>query len=705
VYFSRSYLLVLVAAISFAYESGYSQWVQTNGPQTALTSTRAATSINALGTDLYIGTTNDSLYRSTDQGVSWQVLASPWRSELRTLLVLDTNIYATTIADGIFRGSLNGTNWKSASVNLPGSDMRALITANGALYLGLTGGRIYVSTNHGNSWTLANKGIPNSSVTGLATIGTKLMAVTEFGGAYISNDAGQTWTIIASFPNIGASSLTAIGSTVYATTTSGLVSSTDLGVTWQSANTGLGSNRVMQLAAAGNFLLAATETGGAFASTNNGGSWTAINIGLSTANLTSIIAVGNSVYVLTADHHLYVADPSVLTWSPITTDLPYGLYDRTRSLLLTDFGLLAGTQTHGVFLSTDDGQSWAPRNNGMKPSAILAMAQLGNTVFADFYLSTDQGRNWQWAPPKLQSQSGDTLEHFTLQADSTVHAFAVQNENVFAAVMLSNTYGGLYETADHGNTWSHPLPGYIGTAVAVHGSEIFAATSTSFTPGINRSSDGGNTWSDASTGIPKQSYDYISSIAWVGSTGFMSTPRNGIYYTSNNGASWLAITSGSTPNEVFCLLAVGNALLAGTRQGVYVSEDVGMTWRPANTGLTQTIFTLTRSGSNLYAGSWDGVWRRPIAEVAPSASVARGTSDRTALVFPNPFTHSTGIKLPTSTDAQIRILNVLGQEVLNTTLEGSIFTWDANALPAGCYTVIVIDGTGTHIEHAIKEGR
>lgn len=62
--------------------------------------------------------------------------------------------------------------------------------------------------------------------------------------------------------------------------------------------------------------------------------------------------------------------------------------------------LYAGTDFGGIFLTTNNGQSWRPVNNGLKNTSISSIAVLGTKIFAGtsgggLYVSTNKGDSWE----------------------------------------------------------------------------------------------------------------------------------------------------------------------------------------------------------------------------------------------------------------------------------------------------------------------
>src|SRR6267154_2900212 len=74
---------------------------------------------------------------------------------------------------------------------------------------------------------------------------------------------------------------------------------------------------------------------------------------------------------------------------------------------------------------------------------------------------------------------------------------------------------------------------------------------------------------------------------------------NGLFVSDDNGAHW---TKSSLDQSIFYLAVNGNTVFAGTNaNGIYISTDNGNTWAAANNGLTTTnLLSILISGNNIF---------------------------------------------------------------------------------------------------------
>jgi hypothetical protein len=69
------------------------------------------------------------------------------------------------------------------------------------------------------------------------------------------------------------------------------------------------------------------------------------------------------------------------------------------SLAVSGTNIFAGTDSSGVFLSSDNGENWYPSNNGLMNKEVLALAPSNSNMFAGtwgggIFLSSNNGTSW-----------------------------------------------------------------------------------------------------------------------------------------------------------------------------------------------------------------------------------------------------------------------------------------------------------------------
>jgi hypothetical protein len=113
-------------------------------------------------------------------------------------------------------------------------------------------------------------------------------------------------------------------------------------------------------------------------------------------------------------------------------------------------------------------------------------------------------------------------------------------------------------------------------------------------------------------------HGYVSAFVSSGNAFFASTD-SGVFISIDNGINWETVYStGYSKNSTpfLSLAAIGkNVFIGSSDSGVIFSSNNGSSWKIANSGLTNThVYCLKLDGSNLIAGTGEGVWRRPISE-------------------------------------------------------------------------------------------
>jgi hypothetical protein len=376
-----------------------------------------------------------------------------------------------------------------------------------------------------------------------------------------------------------------------------------------------------------------------------------------------------------------VTVPSLSHAQWVQTNGPSG--GRVHCFALNGTILLAGTDG-GVYLSADDGSSWTAASTGLTDTTVTALAVSGTNLFAGtwngggVFLSTNGGSSW--------SYSGLT---------NRVVDFGLSGTSLFAG-----TYGGVFISTNDGSSWTGAWPNAV-WALAVSGAKLYVAAYCGY---VYLSTNNGSSWMEA---------DYNFRNPWVGcydqlvvnvlaasdTNLFAGTADGGVFLTTNRGTSWTAVNNGLTNGTnyypaVNAFAFYNTDVFAGTDYGVFLSTDCGSGW--SQIGLSNNnILALAVSGSNLFAGTGSGVWRRPLSEIITSVSLPLAelpTRFSLNQNYPNPFNPSTTIRyeLARTSNLTLRVYDILGREVsvlVNERKNAGAYEvkFDASRLASGVY--------------------
>jgi hypothetical protein len=294
-------------------------------------------------------------------------------------------------------------------------------------------------------------------------------------------------------------------------------------------------------------------------------------------------------------------------------------------------GIVSGHWGPGVSTSADGGKTWSdPEERSLRfpadtDAALVQVWQLQpagtdepDTVYAGvepaaLFRSDDRGETWSMVRglwdhphrPEWQPGGGGLGLHTVLldPRDSK-------------AMLVAISSGGVYRTADGGETWEarnrgirfpggvdapDPFPEFgqcVHKVVRDAGDpdRLYAQNH----PGLYRTDDGGDTWVDVANGVPSDfGFPLVAHPARPGtayaipleSDMFRCTPDGEcrVYRTTDAGSSWTPLGTGLPSDDAYITVlrdafchdgADPLGLYFGTRTGqVYASDDEGESWR------------------------------------------------------------------------------------------------------------------------------
>ncbi|HTR80587.1 MAG TPA: T9SS type A sorting domain-containing protein [Bacteroidota bacterium] len=400
-------------------------------------------------------------------------------------------------------------------------------------------------------------------------------------------------------------------------------------------------------------------------------------------------------------------------WVHIKTPLDYDCAECCFAVSADSAGgtnIFAGTWGAGVFLSTDNGTSWAPVNFGLTCPFVDALAvdadsATGTNLFAGTYgggvfLSTNNGKSWSGV--NASSAGSQSLQQSAL----LVKGLAVGSSDNGGPHVFARTGAGIFLTTDRGASWTvASSAGDNGPLTVINGT-LFSGTDG----GVSLSTNEGTSWTAVNSGL---TYPYINAFAAApnrngGVNLFAGTYGAGVFLSTNSGKNWTQANTGlmnvrypfQNADLVNALAVYDTLLFAGTGSGIYLSTNNGSSWRAGGlNGSFVLALALSPDGAgsmSLFAGiHGGGIWRRQLSDLLESGdnpAVSLPAHFTLEQNYPNPFNPSTTISfsIPTRATVSLKVYDVLGREVstiISEELPPGTYSrkWTATRLSSGVY--------------------
>ncbi len=670
---------------------------------------------------LFIGTEAGGVFESSNRGDSWFARNTGLTSfHIRELQSSPRGyVFAVTPDAGIFRFFRDDVpHWTPLPASMAFGASYAMAAApNGQVFLGTAQFGIVTSLDNGDTWSNSRNGFDSTDrdIRALTASAGRLLALTVFRNSYhlyISSNSGAFWSKLSLDPSGGApTSLLSLtpstghpqGVLFYGDAKGNVFRSITDGATWErvySEPSKFGIYNIVNEKGNGHLFLR-TNFGDLLRSVDTGSSW----------QIVGADSVGGSIF---------------------------------SSAIGSDGTFYLGTDFEGVMRSVDEGATFVPINQNVRANLTYEVAvDRRNKVYAiteEFlWRSDDRGETWH----RSGLQMGEVFVAPALAIDS-------------ANVVYLGKDSGVWVSQDSGEHWSRGIsptkgqPTDLCFALATGpGDTVWAATQN----GLAFSANHGRSWSEAEAPLAGTAMKGI--VAGKHRELYAETQAGNLYISVNSGASWLLMGASSgladvaadgtlfslsgpivsrsldsavtwqqlwVPDSVHkrtvfsILLDSKNDLIATTDSGVYLSNDHGITWSDASSGL-QDITATRLSGVTkvaedpsshvFYAASRGQAVFRSLPYLRSDVAPTERVSPITSLLlqsYPNPFATATTLsyRLRSESDVTVEMRDALGKVAYSTVLRNvapGIHTIDVEGatLPNGVYrcTVRSIAGSAT----------
>jgi len=548
--------------------------------------------------------TTPHLYRSTDDGNTWELLFAAGAdydrmaalalapSDPSILYVSAVKITGVPVMGAIFRIDANapiGENANDITNNLPAPvDSLAVHRRDpGHIFAALDGAGVWKTVDDGASWRQVKSGLPEASF--FQIVVDPIFPETLFlvGGHDVPPETGERAGLDLN--------------ELY-----GIWKSTDDGNTWAKVGDAVfgrasGPIKAVAFHPDDQQVMYAAGEGGVYLSPDRGQTWTGINGRLPFSPMNAVATDGQTLYAGSAGGGVFAGaiHPLIHTadWSP-ESHLAVPIAHIEITLHPQDpQTLYASAYPGGVFKTTDGGNTWHARNFGLPSYAVADPTRQGTYALAiapnapevlyvglyhqGVYRSDDDGFIWRSVHGEARELLGAGVQTLLIHPDD-------------ANVVYVATEDGVWRTVNGGRNWESfdeglPPTADVRTLALGSGGELYAGSRGYglFTRDAQQQVVDGAWRQLPALDLTKGPSASLLIHPGDPNTLYAATFPGGVFKTTDGGTGWRERNVGLENGGVFALTAHPNdaqTLYAGTTDGIARSIDGGATWHPWDAG-------------------------------------------------------------------------------------------------------------------------
>ncbi len=339
-------------------------------------------------------------------------------------------------------------------------------------------------------------------------------------------------------------------------------------------------------------LFAATNFSGIYSSLDAGQNWVRRSSGLTITNVRALAGTPEQLYAGTIGGGVFRSRDGGLSWKPVNQ----GLTAMTVTSLVSDPAdpdtVYAGTHNGGIFKTTNAADAWTAISNGL---VTVDGAPDGN--YFDLTIDPNDSQVLYAAHTSVVRPSAGFLfktvdggqQWVGLQFPSV---FSVTLSPTDSQTLYLGTAVGVLRTSDGGASFDDipilPFVRVIDVAVDPRDTDTIYAATQLF--GIAKTTDGGESWSLASSGLPPTLTLALELDATNPSLLYFGAAGPGVFRTNDGAASWQLSSNGMNTANVEALAVnpndSSNLLAATSGGGLFQSSNGGSNWVESRAGLT-----------------------------------------------------------------------------------------------------------------------
>ncbi len=686
------FITLLIVILTAYHMQGQTGWEKINGP--LYPATPYSFLISSTGTQ-FVGTDGTGLFRSTDNGQTWELKNNGINSYAITSIAESPNgwIYAGTnygLVPGtvgcLFRSQDNGETWQ-LMINSGPVVYTIKFNSEGHILVGCEDG-MYISTDNGITWNLRNSGLTNYNVLSILPISNSSLMIATNDGVYYSTNNGVNWSprnngLIEWNNYYRTNSLLFRDDTLYVSCLNGLFYTTNFGLSWilraelwRIENLEVDDNNVFYLNCNHKSLLRSYDYGV---------TW---DTAFTFPEYSFFFKVAeNSIYSSIYGEGLYVSIDSANTFTPFFCKQHIQSEVSTFNIVNNE-NWYAGTIGHGLFLSKDLGNTWN-RLGPMNKDVIDFIYKKNGEIFVncgyELYSSSDEGISWYQIPHPPFTYI--YLNETQLSANDEIYATYVGSISYIAKLNNEGTWDSL--TCVYNSAASCKIFNLI---IDPQDDTYFSVFYQYYTGGwYSRTYKALNNFNSFQT-----IFDVSSEVAYDDS-GNVFFGNSKMYKTNDRGNTIIEINNGITNLNPYSINVINyNEIYIGDYKSIYLSTNGGDNWYsiqgPSNSNGIHSVekysegYLIIASGKGIYKNT------TPVSVHEENSELNSILNYSLCQNYPNPFNPNTNIQYEISSKqfVTLKVYDVLGNEVATLVNEekpaGNYeVEFDASNLSSGVY--------------------
>ncbi|MFA7327710.1 MAG: T9SS type A sorting domain-containing protein [Candidatus Kapaibacterium sp.] len=476
----------------------------------------------------------------------WERVDGPYDyAFIADIFEFNNQLFASSNSDFANYQFNDETEWEISNLELPSNRSILFFKQEDSIVIFSTIVELYLSTNYGVSWMSIRDtldGIVISRLQDALIVDNKIFAFSEYGSSkklYMYDLLTGKWDTIKT-----VSEETVLSNTITR------------------------DKNYLFSASYGNPQIPNSDYG-LFISSDNGESWEKSNF--NETRIKSFVVHNSILFACGLDKHLYKSSDYGETWGVDTNlILPVDLFYSSGDYLyaaVNSVGIQDGIGT-GVHISTDNGQTWERRHDGIELTNIKQFLEFNGVLYCQnenkyLFNTTNQGKVWE----KCKAMT-DSLVSYSFHTNQDTLLVATSGRN------------GLHYSTSEGTNWQLLGNGLKGINLKVHQRDSIYITIVSGYQNIGLSNDFGKTWNEVGIGVSDPFRTIIKDVEYIGGDTLIVATLFGTRITTDFGKTWNGFQNEILKSDY----ATTNILRIDNKKLLIVAEDKGL-FKSFNNGL------------------------------------------------------------------------------------------------------------------------